>query len=88
MKKKIINFTYVSNVGKQYIFNEEEEIEETAFNALIGELWNQQLEYIEDVHQLFNPTRYLDSPFNQPEAFIEGNYFLTDHQNIKKEHSC
>lgn len=36
--------------------------------------------YAEDIEKLFNPTQFLVSPINTPDKFIEGNYFLTDHQ--------
>lgn len=38
------------------------------------------------VHSLFKPSTYLVSPFNSTTKFINGEYFLTDHQNsIKKD---
>ncbi|WP_259384176.1 ATP-binding protein, partial [Bacillus thuringiensis] len=41
---------------------------------------------IEDIHQEFDPCNYLVSPFNSTEAFLENQYFLTEHQdNYKTE---
>lgn len=86
LEKKILSFTYVSSEEKLYTLNLEEEVLETDVVTLIEELRNQQLEDVNDIHHLFDPTRYLVSPFNQTREFIEGGYFLTDHQqNIKKE---
>nr|WP_179097770.1 DEAD/DEAH box helicase family protein [Paenibacillus sp. FSL H7-0331] len=33
-----------------------------------------------DISSLFDPTNYLVSHFNSTDKFMEGQYFLTDHQ--------
>ncbi|WP_157808008.1 DNA/RNA helicase domain-containing protein [Marinomonas sp. ef1] len=39
-----------------------------------------------DIDSYFYPSKYLVSPFNSTKKFLDGNYFLTDHQElIKKE---
>lgn len=86
LEKTISSYTYVSNVEKLYRLNSQEELEEIDIETLKKELMEQRLEEIEDIHKLFDPTRYLVSPFNQTALFLEDGYFLTDHQkNIKKE---
>lgn len=86
MEKKIFSYTYVSSENQLYKLNEEDELTVVDFSMLINDLRGQFIEKIEDIHQLFDPTRYLVSPFNQTQAFMEDGYFLTDHQqNIKKE---
>ena len=39
-----------------------------------------------ELDKCFNPSNYLISPFNSTEAFIEGLYFLTGHQEEIKRH--
>ncbi|SDI19893.1 DNA replication protein DnaC [Planococcus glaciei] len=86
LEKEILSYTYVSSEEKLYKLNAQEEIEEIDVETLKEELCEQRLEEIDDIHKLFDPIRYLVSPFNQTAAFIEDEYFLTDHQkNIKKE---
>lgn len=78
--KKVLNFTYVSEDNKLYFLDENEEFTETKFSTLIAELLEQKLIEIEDINKMFDPSNYLVSPFNSTEAFIEDQYFLTDHQ--------
>ncbi|MFC0016085.1 DNA/RNA helicase domain-containing protein [Allobacillus sp. GCM10007490] len=78
-------FTYVAQNEKFYqlVNNTLKEIDIT---DLLDFIIKQEIEYIDDLNKLFDPTRYLVSPFNSTEKFLEGRYFLTDHQeNIKKD---
>ncbi|MDR4887542.1 ATP-binding protein [Fredinandcohnia sp. QZ13] len=86
LAKELLNFTYVVEDQELYYLDNDGELIETEITHLISVLNEQSLESIEDINKLFNPSNYLVSPFNSTEAFIEGEYFLTDHQeNIKKE---
>ncbi|KOY66135.1 ATP-binding protein [Clostridium sporogenes] len=83
--KEILSFTYVAADKKLFCLDENNDLIETDLSVLISKLNNQELSEIENVDKLFNPSNYLVSPFNSTEAFIEGRYFLTDHQiSIKK----
>lgn len=80
LEKAIYCFTYVSGINKLFTLDDDGSVEETELESLISLLHNQDLENIEDVNKLFDPTNYLVSPFNSTKAFIEGKYFLTGHQ--------
>lgn len=85
LDKQIYNFTYVSEDDTLFYLNDSDELEHVDFAHLISLLKNQNLEKIDNIQSLFNPSNYLISPFNSTNEFIEGKYFLTDHQlEIKK----
>src|SRR5699024_5963995 len=35
-----------------------------------------------DINALFTPSQFLISPIYQPDEFVNGHYFLTEHQEI------
>ncbi|MCQ4699070.1 DUF2075 domain-containing protein [Paeniclostridium sordellii] len=85
LDKQVYNFTYVSEDDTLFYLNDSDELEHVDFDYLISLLENQDLEEIYNIQSLFNPSNYLISPFNSTKEFIEGKYFLTDHQlEIKK----
>lgn len=85
LDKPVYNFTYVSEDDTLFYLNDSDELEYVDFDYLISLLENQDLEKIYNIQSLFNPSNYLISPFNSTNEFIEGKYFLTDHQlEIKK----
>lgn len=85
LNKQIYNFTYVSEDNTLLYLNDSDELEHVDFDYLISLLKNQDLDQIDNIQSVFNPSNYLISPFNSTNEFIEGKYFLTDHQlEIKK----
>lgn len=86
LEKKVLQFTYVASEEKLYYLNENEEFKESDIEFLFKQIHKQKLIEIEDIHQEFDPCNYLVSPFNSTEAFLENQYFLTEHQdNYKTE---
>ncbi|MED4225634.1 ATP-binding protein [Neobacillus cucumis] len=84
--KQVLSFTFVAEEETLYYLDNNENLIKTEFSFLISNLIEQELESIDDIDKKFDPSNYLVSPFNSTEAFLEGRYFLTDHQvNIKKE---
>ena len=84
LKKKTYNFTFVSNKNKLYYLNNDNNIIKVKFSSLIKLLHNQDLQNIENVNSLFDPSDYLVSPFNSPSRFIKNEYFLTHQQEEVK----
>lgn len=85
LNRPIYNFTYVSSDKKIYYLRDESELVEVDMLFLIECLGNQELDFIDNIHSLFNPSNYLISPFNSTDKFIEEKYFLTNQQmDIKK----
>ncbi len=86
LEKKLYSFTYVAEDKKLFCLNDHNLLVETNFSLLISVLREQVLMQVEDINKLFDPSNYLVSPFNATEAFIEGRYFLTNHQkDIKRD---
>ncbi|MEK4255094.1 ATP-binding protein [Ureibacillus sp. FSL K6-2830] len=80
----VYNFTYVSSINRLYKLNENHQIEEVDFHFLIDKLIQQQIQVIENLDDLFDPSNYLVSPFNSTEAFMEDKYFLSAQQSTYK----
>lgn len=71
---------------KLKIFRYNEKLEESSIDELLECASKIEKARDNNIENLFRPTDYLISPFNNPEKFIEGRYFLTDQQEkIKKE---
>jgi len=86
LNRKVHYFTFVSSEKKLYYLNNSDDIEEVDCSFLVNYLLNQQIEFIESVHKLFNPSDYLVSPFNSTDKFMNNEYFLTNQQKeIKKK---
>lgn len=83
--KKVINCTYISEENRIYFLTNEQELQEGTATELIQYFKEQKIKDIEDIDKLFKPTNYLVSPFNSTEAFIKGEYFLTQQQNEIKQ---
>nr|WP_241484236.1 DNA/RNA helicase domain-containing protein [Bacillus clarus] len=84
--KEILQFTYVSSERKIYYLNEQEDFAEVEILFLVEQLKQQVLIEIENIHIYFEPSKYLVSPFNSTETFLESEYFLNEHQeNIKND---
>jgi DNA replication protein DnaC len=83
-------YTYVSSEDKIYKLNDDKLIESN-FTTLISDLLNQELEfpysdYNINIDRKFDLKNYLVSPFNSPDKFVNGEYFLTnDQERIKNE---
>lgn len=86
LEKKVFNFTYVVENNELFYLDENNTLTRSDFSFLVSKLEEQELKHIEDINKCFDPSNYLVSPFNSTEAFISGEYFLTDHQQyIKKK---
>lgn len=84
VNENIYSFTYLSGDNILYKLDEDKQLVKCDFESLISVLRDQELLHIDNLDNLFNPSNFLISPFNTTEKFIEGNYFLTDHQRQMK----
>lgn len=86
LKLEIYNFTYISSTNKLFFLNDSQLLEEVDFSLLIEILEQQTIKQIGNLHDCFDPSAYLVSPFNSTKRFINDEYFLTVQQNsVKKE---
>lgn len=77
-------YSYIANTNKLYkLVNNS--IIETSFLDVIETLQNQQTFPPINLNAMFAPIKYLISPFNEPQKFLNNEYFLTNQQaDIKK----
>lgn len=82
--KDIYIYTYIQKENKLYkliIGNSSNTTIEVTFTELCSKLLEQDIDYISNIDDLFNPSDYLVSPFNSTEKFMNGGYFLTGQQD-------
>ncbi len=83
---EIHNFCFQSDIGELFYLSDNNELKNADFSCLITLLENQQIDNINNIDNLFNPSNYLVSPFNSTEKFIKDEYFLTKQQEkVKSE---
>lgn len=75
--KNLKLFTYVEADHSLYQLDNDESFQRVDFEVFIQLLVSQKLEHFSNLDNLFNPSDFLVSPFNDSEKFIEGFYFLT-----------
>lgn len=79
LDKKIIEIVYVADKNIFYLLEDNRLVEITV--ASVAKFINGIDNFYDDeIEVLFRPSQFLVSPINTPEKFINGNYFLTDHQ--------
>lgn len=84
--KKVSIYTFVENDNIYKYDIESNQCHMVDVKELIKELSLQDIDYKINPDDLFVPGNYLISPFNNTEKFVNGEYFLTDNQQlIKKE---
>ncbi|ALX49807.1 hypothetical protein AOX59_15265 [Lentibacillus amyloliquefaciens] len=83
--KKIKSFTYVAEHNSLYQLDDNENFQQIQFDVFEKLLSSQKLEHHSNLDELFDPSDYLVSPFNDSERFNSGSYFLTKQQQEFKE---
>lgn len=83
LEVEIYSFTYISSTNTLYRLNEEHLLPVSP-TELITTLHNQQVRQLSSIDDLFDPINYLLSPFEEPHAFMKGEYFLTAPQTTYK----
>lgn len=80
LQKEIYCFTFISNTSEFYYFDKNNEklelINVETILEQIGEIKDTETK----IDDLFVPSNYLVSPFNNTEAFLKNEYFLTKSQ--------
>lgn len=96
LKQQLRNHYYLSFLGKELLIytslstsqklyklvtgTGNSKLIEVPVNELYNKLTGQQIERIENINALFDPSDYLVSPFNSTDRFMDDKYFLTDQQ--------
>ena len=83
--KRIKSFTYVAEDNSFYQLDDDENFYQIEFDVFDKLLASQKLEHHSNIDDLFDPSDYLVSPFNDTERFNDGSYFLTKQQQEFKD---
>lgn len=83
--KKIKLFTYVVEHNSLYQLDDDENFQQIEFDVFEKLLTSQKLEHHSNLDELFDPSDFLVSPFNDSERFNKGSYFLTKQQQEFKD---
>ncbi len=78
--KKIKSFTYVAEDNSLYQLDDDDNFQQIDFGVFEKLLTSQKVEHHSNLDDLFDPSDYLVSPFNDSERFNIGSYFLTKQQ--------
>ena len=73
-------YAFRQDTNRLYTLTEDDVLIESSFAALRGELCSQHGYFTGDIDTLFHPSDFLISPMNTPERFLNGEYFLSSHQ--------
>lgn len=73
-------YTFRQDTNKLYELTDDDVLVECAFTTLRNELCSQRSCFTRDIDTLFHPSDFLISPMNTPERFLNGEYFLSSHQ--------
>lgn len=83
--KRVVLYTVVTDTMTCYKLSMNNELVEVDLLEIKNRLLELALNFILEIDQLFRPSEYLVSPFDTPEKFVQGEYFLTHAQEqIKK----
>lgn len=78
--KRLKLFTYISEDNSFYQLGDDGTFQPVDFTVFEQLLESQKLEHHSNLDDLFDPSIYLVSPFNDSERFTNGSYFLTKQQ--------
>lgn len=77
--RRVFLYTYVDETKSLYRLDNNDKLSISNFNTLLV-MNNIEEDFVDNINNLFQPSQFLVSPFNNPEKFIYGNYFLTNLQ--------
>jgi hypothetical protein len=83
--KKLKLFTFISEDNSFYQLEDDGTFHQVEFAVFEKLLVDQKLDHHSNLDDLFDPSDYLVSPFNESERFINGLYFLTKQQQEFKD---
>lgn len=80
LERTTYTFTYVANENALFEMGEDGILSTASMERLVAVLGSLGRPYAGQVEELFTVSNYLVSPLNDTERFLEGTYFLTNHQ--------
>ena len=84
---EIMSFTFIKKGESSYdLYRYDEDLRKSTLVDLISCIRRIKNPVTDNIEELFKPNDYLISPINTPDAFLSGNYFLTNQQaEIRRE---
>lgn len=84
---EIMSFTFIKKGENSYdLYRYDEDLQKSTLVDLISCIRRIKNPVTDNIEELFKPNDYLISPINTPDAFLSGNYFLTNQQaEIRRE---
>ncbi len=86
LNRKIYSFTVVTDSLKCFTMDEDDVLRSSSIEELATVVGKFCQPFAQDIQRFFCPSQFLISPLSMPEAFLQGRYFLTDHQEKIKSH--
>lgn len=80
VKKSIHCFSYSASDQALFCLNNNGVFEEVDHEILADVMKKMDSRSFEPINEIFDPTKYLISPFNSTKSFLKSNYFLTHQQ--------
>ena len=82
--KPLHNISFSSLTKQFYYLRADEILVQSSLEDVREILAAQDVEIVDSIDNVFLPSNYLVSPFNSPERFLSGEYFLTSQQEAVK----
>lgn len=80
LERDVYTFTFVSSIGALFEMTGAGTVARSSFERLVAVLCQAGAPHEGVVEDLFRVSNYLVSPLNDTDRFLEGSYFLTNHQ--------
>lgn len=78
--KKECFYTVITDTLTCYTLDGENSLQTVDFSVIVNDIMRFQSDYLTEIDCMFRASDYLVSPFNTPDKFINGEYFLTPAQ--------
>lgn len=78
-------YCVVTDTIKCYRLSDNDELISVSAEEIAMQVQTMDGPFDSDINALFTPSQFLISPIYQPDEFVDGHYFLTEHQEIIKK---
>lgn len=79
LERQILQFVYV-DADNEFYKLDGDRLVTADLEEVVSAVKAASEPYVDDLTELFRPSQFLVSPFNTPDKFLNGEYFLTDSQ--------
>lgn len=83
--QQVFCFCFIAKTKKFYYLDDTDNLNEVSCEDVFSAIENQKIKRVENIYTIFTPSKFLISPFNSTDNFINNRYFLTGQQTEYKE---